>query len=54
EEFLGAGIPGIVDKLVCMDADYFLATPEEPTAMIINTRKASKKLGDKPQLKKYR
>ena len=27
-EFLEAEMPGIVDKLVCMDADYFLATPK--------------------------
>jgi len=58
KEFLGAGMPGIVDKLVCMDADYFLATPEgcgraqsTYTTMIIDARNASMQLGDKPQLK---
>jgi hypothetical protein len=58
KEFLGAGMPGIVDKLVCMDADYFLATPEgcgrarsTYTTMIIDARNASMQLGNKPQLK---
>jgi hypothetical protein len=58
KEFLGAGMPGIVDKLVCMDADYFLATPEgcgrarsTYTTMIIDARNSSMQLGDKPQLK---
>ena len=57
-EFLGAGMPGIVDKLVCMDADYFLATPKRCgrvqstyTTMIIDARKASMQLEVKPQLK---
>ncbi len=59
KEFLGAGMPGIVDKLVCMDADYFLATPEgcgrmqsTYTTMIINARNmSSTELDDKPPLK---
>ncbi|CAG8529620.1 9742_t:CDS:2 [Funneliformis caledonium] len=58
KEFSGAGIPGIVDKLVCMDADYFLATPEgcgraqsTYTTMIVNEREKSIELGVKPQLK---
>ncbi|GBC02181.1 hypothetical protein RclHR1_00450016 [Rhizophagus clarus] len=58
KEFLGAGMPGIVDKLVCMDADYFLATPEgcgraqsTYTTMIIDARNASMQIGERPQLK---
>ncbi|CAB5176385.1 unnamed protein product [Rhizophagus irregularis] len=58
KEFLGAGMPGIVDKLVCMDADYFLATPEgcgrarsTYTTMIIDARNVSMQYGERPQLK---
>ncbi|CAG8624329.1 10605_t:CDS:2, partial [Acaulospora morrowiae] len=58
KEFLGAGISGIVDKLVCINSDYFLATPKgcgreksTYTTMVIDSRNNSILAGDKPELK---